>query len=444
MQVSVETTGEIGRRMSVTLPSADVQAEIDKRLRDLSRHVRIKGFRPGKAPIKVIASQYGDRVWQEVMSDTINRSLGDALKSQQLSPVGMPEVEQVEPTNSVDLNGGDFRYSVVFDVMPQVTIADLSGVTIERPVSEINEEDVDEMIERLRQQNVRWSQAERAVTTGDRVTIDFVGRIDGELFEGGSANDVPVVISNGSRMIPGFIEGLIGAETGDERTIDLAIPEDYDVAEYAGKTAQFTVLIKRIEAPELPELDSNFLQQMGIDESRGIDGLRAEVRQTMARELRQTIERLTKDQVIEKLLELHQIEVPEWLVTEDSKQLLQQALENLKQGGVSQSLNLSPSIFAEEARRRVILGLLMQQIAKDQSLSASPEAVRTRIEELANAYDEPQDVIDYYYGDPERLHPFEMVELESQVVNWVVSQAQVTDVPKRFHELHDNSTVAAD
>jgi trigger factor len=431
MQVSVESGEGLERRLLVDLPAERVNAEMDKKLRDLARHVRLDGFRPGKVPIRTIRQRFGEQVRQETYGNLIQETLYEAANQQQLMPAGEPKVELREAAEE-----GGLGYTAIFEVMPEIDLADLSDASVTRPAADVGEEDVDAMIEKLRQQRTTWSDVERGANDGDTVHMDFKGMIDGEAFEGGSAEDVPLVLGSGA-MIEGFESGLLGAKPGDERTLEVTFPEDYRAQNLAGKNATFEVKVLRVSEPVLPEVDEDFVKAFGIEDGT-VEALRADVSKNMAHELRQKIRGITKDRVMDLLIEKHPMDIPQAMVEQESERMKQQMLQDMQQRGQSVSMDLPASMFESQAKRRVHLGLMVAEIIKSQGIQVDADKVRETIEEAAESYEDPQEVIDYYMQDKNARAGVENVVLENQVVDWVLGQVQVVDERKSFSELMDN------
>jgi len=431
MQVSVESGEGLERRLLVDLPAERVNAEMDKKLKDLARHVRLDGFRPGKVPIRTIKQRFGEQVRQETYGNLIQETLYEAANQEQLMPAGEPKVELREAAEE-----GGLGYTAIFEVMPEIALADLSDATVARPTAEVGEADVDAMIEKLRQQRTTWNDVERGANDGDTVHMNFKGMIDCEAFEGGSAEDVPLVLGSGA-MIEGFESGLLGARPDDERTLEVTFPEDYRAEHLAGKAATFEVKVLRVSEPVLPELDDEFVKAFGI-EAGTVEALRADVAKNMAHELRQKIRGITKDRVMDLLIEKHPLDIPQAMVGQEAERMKQQMLQDMQQRGQTASMDLPASMFESQARRRVHLGLMVAEIIKSQGLQVDADKVRETIEEAAESYEDPQEVIDYYMQDKTARAGVENVVLENQVVDWVLEQVQVEDEPKAFSELMDN------
>ncbi|MEA1050271.1 trigger factor [Lamprobacter modestohalophilus] len=425
MQVSVETGDGLTRRLKVELPAEDIEQEIEKRLQNIARSARMPGFRPGKVPLRVLRQRYGDSMRLEVFGERVEASFPQAIAESELRPAGRPEIEP-----DLDQTVGRYAYVAEFEVIPEVTLTSLEGRTLARPQVEVTDTDVEETIERLRQQRKRWEAVERASETGDRLTVDFDGQVDGEAFEGGQGEGIQIEIGAG-RFIPGFEDQLVGASAGDERSIDVTFPEDYPKSSLAGKPAQFKVRVKTVEAPNLPEVDAEFVAEFGVDDG-DLERFRADVRANLERERSERVKARIKNQVMDLLLEANPIMVPSALVANEIESLRQQMTQNL---GAGSEFKLPDEIFADNAQRRVALGLIVGEVVKANELTPDPERVRSSVEEMAATYDDPQAVIDYYYADRQRLATVESVVLEDLVVERVLEQIEVTDEPISFSEL---------
>ncbi|HHH38520.1 MAG TPA: trigger factor [Sedimenticola sp.] len=432
MQVSIESSEGLERRMKVELPAEQVNETVEKRLKELARTVRLDGFRPGKVPVSIVRKRFSDQVRQEVFGDLVKSTYFEALTQENLVPAGEPEIEAAE-----DLSGDTMGYVAVFEVMPEIEIKDLSGATIRRPVASVSDEDLEKMLDKLRRQRTTWNEVEREARDGDQVTVDFKGFIDGEAFEGGSAEGVPLVLGSGS-MIDGFEEGLLGARAGDKRTLELKFPEDYRVESLAGKDAVFEVEVRKVSEPVLPALDEEFARAFGVEEG-GVEALRKEVRANMERELEDKIQSEVKQQAMDALLEAHALDVPKALVRQEAEALQRQARENMAQGGQASSIELPLELFEEQAQRRVRLGLIIGEVIKANEIEVDKARVRERVERFAAAYEDPAEVIDYYYSNKGQLAPVENLVLEDQVVEWVLEQAGVEEVETDFDRLMNPS-----
>ncbi len=425
MQVSVESTSNIERVLTVQVPAERIDTEVAARLQRLKNQVRLDGFRPGKVPLKVVKQRYGNSVYSEVLGEVMQSSFEEAVTQEQLKPAGAPSIEpiSVQP-------GEALEYKATFEVYPEIELADMSDVQITRPVVEIESADVDKMIEKLREQRRNWEPVERAAAEGDQVVIDFTGYIDGEAFEGGQGQDMPVVLGEG-QMIPGFEEQLLGVKAGDEKSIEVTFPEDYHAEKLAGKAARFEIKVKAVNEARLPEIDDEFCKQFGVEEG-GIERLREEIKANMERELNQAIKGKLKQQAMDALLEKHDVEVPKSLVKEEINRLKQQAAQSSGQ----QDLSAMPDeIFEDEAKRRVSLGLIVGQVIKDHDLKLDQDRVEAALDELASSYEDSEQVKQYYRSNRDQMSMLEAMVLEEQVVDWVVSQAQVSEDKQSFDDL---------
>ncbi|WP_437883375.1 trigger factor [Pseudomonas sp. LRF_L74] len=425
MQVSVESTSALERRMTIGVPAERIENEVTKRLQQTARRVKVPGFRPGKVPMSVIRQRYEDSARQEALGDLIQSSFYEAVVEQKLNPAGQPAVEP-----KVFEKGKDLEYIATFEVFPEFEVTGLDGIAIERLQADVADSDIDNMLDILRKQNTRFEAAERAAENGDQLNIDFVGKIDGEAFAGGSAKGTQLVLGSG-RMIPGFEDALVGVKAGEERVITPTFPEDYQNLDLAGKTAEFTITVNSVSAPVLPELTDEFFAQFGIKEG-GIDGFRAEVRKNMERELRQAIKAKIKNQVMEGLLGANPIDAPKALIASEVDSLRVQAVQQF--GGNIKPDQLPADLFEEQAKRRVVLGLIVAEVVKQFELKPDDARVRELIEEMASAYQEPEQVVAWYYNNDQQLNEVRSVVLEEQVVDTVLQKAKVTDKSVSYEE----------
>lgn len=426
--VSVESTEGLERRMKVEVPAERVESEIDKRLRDMSRRARIKGFRPGKAPLKVIRQQYGAQVREDVVSEIVRDSWIEAVTERKLRPVGNPRIE-----NHSASKAGGLQFTAIFEVFPEIELKGHEGIEVEQPVAEIAPADVDEMIEKLRAQHGHWHLVERTARIGDRVTIDFDGTIDGEPFRGGTGNDVGVLLGEG-RMLKDFERGLEGISAGEERSIEVEFPDDYGAEEVAGKKAQFTVKAHKVEEPHLPEVDDEFCLAFGIEEG-GVERLRAEVEDNMREELKQRVREALKRQLLDKLVAANTFDVPAALLEQEIQSLRQDMARRLNPGAEAGKAQLPPrEPFEAPARFRVALGLLIGEIVRSNEIRVDPARVQQRLQEIGEGYGDVEAVMKVYRGNPDLMSQVETAVLEEQVVDWLLERAQVTDKPVGFSE----------
>ncbi|WP_231757087.1 trigger factor [Microbulbifer elongatus] len=430
MQVSIETTSGLERRLTVNLPAEVVDKEVDKRLQQAAKTVRINGFRKGKVPMKVVRQRFGAGVRQEVLGEVMSRSFYDAVQKEQVKPAGQPSIEAKNVTE-----GENLEYVATFEVYPEVELADLSEVTVERPVAEVTDADVDNMIDVLRKQQSGWKETKRKAQKGDRVTIDFVGRKDGEEFEGGKAEGQQLVLGSGS-MIPGFEDGILGMKPGEEKEVEVTFPEDYQAENLKGADAVFTIKVTASEKPELPELNDEFFAGYGVEEG-GEERFREEVRGNMQRELKNAALNKVKTQVMDQLFEKHQVEIPAALVAGEVQtlrgQMVQQFGGQIKPEDAAKML--PDTMFEDQAKRRVVLGLVVGEIVKENKLTVDADRVKAKVEELASTYQQPEEVVEYYLNNRELLAGVESVVLEDQVVDFVLDKAKVSEVESSYDDV---------
>ncbi len=432
MQVSVESTSNLERKMTVELPAEKVDSEYEARLRAVAPRVQLKGFRPGKVPMKVVRQQYGKGVFQEVVGELVQSSFQEAVDQENLKPAGSPVIEDLDPKP-----GAVLRYTAVFEVYPEIQIKDLSDQEITQPEVEVTEEAVDKMIETLREQHRDWVEVDRAAADGDQVVIDFEGFVGDEPFEGGKAEDVAVEIGKGA-MIPGFEEQLSGLKTGDEKTLEVEFPEDYHAENLAGKAARFEVRVKAVKEARLPELDEDFARKFGVEDG-SLEKFREDVKNNMVREADQAVRRKVKSDVMAMLLDVHEVEAPKALVKNEIDALRQQAMSNTGQ----QDASMFPDeLFEEEAKRRVLLGLIVSQIIRDNDIQLDQDRVEVALDEMAETYEEPEALKQYYRVSRERMASLEAMVIEEQVVDWVKSQASVATKQMSFDEIMNPNKAA--
>lgn len=425
MQVSIEATTALERRMTIGVPAERIEKEVDKRLQQTARRVKVPGFRPGKVPMTVVRQRYEDSARQEVLGDVIQSSFYEAVVQEKLNPAGAPSVEP-----KVFEKGKDLEYIATFEVFPEIDVAGFETIEVERLQSDVADADLDKMLDVLRKQNISYVDADRAAQNDDQVVIDFVGKKDGEAFAGGSAKGTQLVLGSG-RMIPGFEDGLVGAKAGEERVLNLSFPEEYHNKDLAGQAVEFTVTVTNVQAPQLPELNEEFFAQFGISEG-GEAGFREEVRKNMQRELKQAIKTKVKNQVMDGLLAANAIEVPKAAIESEVNRLRQQAVQQF--GGGLKADQLPAELFEEQAKRRVSLGLIVAEVVKKFDLKPDEARVKAMIEELAGAYQEPEQVVSWYYKNEQQMNEVRSVVLEEQVVDTVLEKAKVTDKQVSYEE----------
>jgi len=428
MQVSLSATGGLERRLEVAVPATEVASEVEQRLKQISRTARLKGFRPGKAPYAVVAKQFGDQVHTEVVSDLMRSSFAKALTQEKLTPAANPRIEPLAVGP-----GSDLKYAAVFEVMPEVKLASVDGVAVERPAASVTEPDIDAMIESMRRQRPNFAAVERGAKETDRVVIDYKGTIDGKPFEGGDGTDINVVIGSRQSMVE-LEEGLKDAAAGETRTIKVAFPAEHPNKAVAGQTAELQVTIKKVEEQSLPVVDDEFGRAYGVEEG-GVEALRAEVRKSMERELADVIRNRVRAQVLDALYRQNPVDVPRALLEEQVQQL---QIDTARRMGVRDANQLPPrQQFEEPARRRVALGLLMSQIVQAEQIKLDRERVLTRLNDLVAGYPEQQqeEARRAYQQNQDAMRQIESATIEDQVIDWVVGQANITDKPMTFKEI---------
>ena len=421
MQVSIESSKGLERQVKVVVPAEKIDSEVLQRLQKATKTVNIKGFRKGKVPLNVVKQQYGKAVRQEVMGEVVNSSFYDAIKQEDLKPVGQPKIEGI-----VDNDGQDLEYTATFEVYPEVKLADLSKVSISRPVADINSDDLEKMIDVLRNQQASFDETDKPAADGDKVNIDFVGTLRGKKeFPGGSAEAQDLVLGSNS-MIPGFEDGLVGVSAGDEIDLKLKFPKDYHAEEIKGKAVTFAVKVNTVSAKTLPALDDDFFKLYGV-EAGGEEKFREDVEANMQRELNNAIRSNVKNRIMDQLYKLNKVEVPEALVANEIVQLKKQMIQQFG-GGQEFDLNMLPDdMFKDKAKRRASLGVIVSEVVKVEALTPNEDQVRTRIDEIASTYEQPSEVVDYYYSKPELLSSVEAVVLEDQVTELVLSKGKVKE-----------------
>ena len=424
MQVSVENGEGLERCMKVDLPPEQIEGEMDKRLREFARSARLPGFRPGQVPVKILRQRYGKKMQQGVMGDLEQSAVSPAI-TQENRPTG--RAPTIEP--EIDQRQNRYAYKATFEVLPTFELASLEGMRLKRPVAEVTDGDVDSLIERLREQRKTWEGADRPARDGDKLKVSFAGTIEGEPFEGGSAQDVEIVVGSG-RMIPGFESGLIGAVRNEERTLDVRFPDDYPAEHLRGKPASFAVTVAAIEEPRLPAVDAEFAKAFGVEDG-DLERFRKDVRGNMERELKQRLRARIKANAMDLLLETNQIDLPRVLIQQEIRALKDQT----RQGAGGSSIELPDSLFEENARKRVALGLIIAEVVKANGIEVDPERVREAVVDMASTYEQPQEVIDFYYQSKEHLSSIESLALEDQVVDWVMSQVTVDDETSTFQDV---------
>ncbi len=430
MAVNVEQLGALERRVSMSVPVQDVDRQVDDRLKKLARNVKMAGFRPGKVPMKMVVQQYGPQVRSEVIGDAVQKAFTDVVKESKLKVAGQPRIEKKDGAE----DAAQFEFSATFEVYPEIKVGDVSGKSIERPQVTVDDGAIERTLEILRKQRVTYVPATRVSQEGDRITIDFEGKIGGESFPGGKAAAFPFVLGE-KRMLPEFEKNSLGLKADDSRSFDITFPEDYHGKDVAGKTATFSIQVKQVEEPKLPALDADFARQLGVADGN-LDQMRVEVRANVEREVKKRIESRVKAQALQVLLDSAPLELPKSLVQMETQHLVEQAAAELQAKGLKlEKLPFDPQVFESNARRRVSLGLILGELARAEKLQPKPAEVRALIEAESQSYEHPAEVVKWFYMQPQRLSEMEGLALESNVVSWVLSKAKVEDKPVPFDDL---------
>jgi trigger factor len=429
MQVSVETTQGLERKLTISVPADKIDVEVKNRLRQIAKTQRINGFRPGKVPPSVIQKRYGASVRQEIAGEVMQRNFVEAIIAEKINPAGRPQF--VAKSNE---DGKDLEFEATFEIYPEVEVKDVEKIKVERPAVEVTDKDLDEMFVTLQKQHQTWKENKRKTKKGDKLTIDFLGRVDGEEFEGGKAEGFELELGS-NRMIPGFEKDIIGMKVGEEKTISVTFPEDYHAENLKGKEAEFDIKVNKTEGPVLPAIDEDFAKLFGVEEG-GVEALREEVKKNMTRELNQAVKAKVKEQVIEGLLEANDVELPSALVAQEVDVLRQQAMQRFAgQMDPKNMPELPADMFEEQAKRRVKVGLLLGEVIKTNDLKVDEAKVNELIESAASAYEDPQEVIEYYKTNKEMNQQMQNVALEEQAVDVLIASAKVKDKKSSFQDV---------
>lgn len=430
MAVNVETLGTLERRLSMSVPVQEVDRQVDDRLKKMARNVKMPGFRPGKVPMKMVVQQYGPQVRSEVLGDAVQKAFTEAVREANLRIAGQPRIEKKDGA----ADAPTFEFSATFEVLPEVKVGDLSAAVIERPQITVDDAAVERTLEVLRKQRVTFHEAARAAQDGDKLTVDFEGRIGGEIFQGGNAKDFAFLLGE-KRMLPQFEAAALGMKAGETKTFELKFPDDYQGKEVAGKTAEFTITLKKVEAAQLPALDGEFAKQLGVADG-DLQKMRADVKANVEREVKKRTEARLKAQALQALLDAAPLELPKSLVQMEHQRLVEQAAAELQGRGMQfEQLPFDPTAFESVAKRRVALGLIVGELARIEKLQPKPAEVRALIEAEAQSYEHPSEVVKWFYMQPQRLSDMESLALENNVVAWVLSKAKVEDKAVAFDEI---------
>jgi trigger factor len=427
MQVTVETTAGLERKMRVVIPSERVEVQVTEKIKQTAKQAKINGFRPGKVPLREVKRRFGAGIRQEVSSEMIQSTYGEALQKEDISPAGMPKIEEVNIEE-----GKDLEYTAVFEVFPEIEVSGLESIEVERLSSSIEDADLEKMIGTLREQRLVYAETDRAAAEKDQVNLDFEGFLEDEPFEGGKAEGTDLVLGSGS-MIPGFEDGLTGLKADEEKDLKLTFPENYQAENLAGQEVLFKIKVNKVSEPELPELNDEFFEQFDVKEG-GIEAFRKEVTNNMKRELDSAIKAKVKDQVMDGLSDNNEVDLPQSLIDQEVNRMRQEAVQQFGGGAQFDPSMLPAEMFSEQAQKRVKIGLIVSAIVDKNSLEADAETVRETIEEMASTYQEPEEVINYYYSNEQQLSQIQNMVLEGQIVDFVLDSAKVTDKTVSYDE----------
>ncbi len=429
MQTNVETLSQLERRITMAVPADDINKQVEQRLKQLMRTVRMAGFRPGKVPLKIVEQQYGNQVRSEVLGDAVQKEFNDVVTAQNLRIAGTPKIEP-KPSEG----DGKIAFSATFEVYPELTLGDVTGATIQRPVLDVADADIDKTLDILRKQRTTYHEVQRAAQNGDRVTVDFTGRLDGTEFAGGKGEGITIVLGEG-RMLPDFEKGLTGMQPAQTSTFDVSFPADYAGKDVAGKTASFETVMKKVEEPRLPEIDGEFAKSLGVDDGDTAK-MREEIRANVQREVKKRIENETKQRVMQALIDTTPVELPKSLVESELQRMVQSTRADLEARGMKlEQLPIDPAMFETQAKRRVTLGLILGELVRAHELGPKPEQIRALVDDYAQTYEQPAEVVRWIYSEPQRLAEFEGMAIETNVVGWVLDKAKVEDKTIAFDEL---------
>lgn len=430
---SVETVSALERRLNATIPQQAIRDQVAARLKHIGRTAKISGFRPGKIPAKVLEQHYGMEVRQETLGEALQRSFTEAIQAQALKIAGDPEFT----IKTTDWNADEIEYSATFEVYPEVVMGDVATESVERVSYELTQQDVDNTVHTLRKQRATYEPVSRAAQNEDKVIIDFVGTLGGVVFEGGEANDYPVTLGAGN-MLPEFEAAINGMSVAETKSFEMTFPENYHGKDVAGKEVTFAITLNSVEAPVLPEVDSTFVETVGIADG-DVSKLEEEIRSNLTREVTRRLKGRNKEAAMEALLKVAQFDLPKALVGWESQRLMEQTAQEIQQRGMTmQGMQLPPEMFRERAEKRVKLGLVLADLVKKFDLQAQPEKIRALVEEYAESFEHPEDVVRWHYADPARIQEIENLVLEENVVEWVLARAQVSDKTIAFSELMGN------
>lgn len=433
METTTVNTSQLERTLNLAVSLAQLEAEVENRLKRLARTVKVHGFRPGKVPMKIVAQQYGGQVRQEVLGESVQQSFVNAVRQQNLKVAGSPRIE----ARPADGESQEMAFTATFEIYPDVVVGDISAATIERPQVDVGDAEVDKTIEILRRQRVTYEPAERAAATGDQVEIDFRGTLNGEEFQGGQAQGYRLVLGEG-RMLKDFEGPIVGMKAGESKSFELTFPADYHASELAGKSVVFAVTLNRVAGPKLPEVDADFARSLGVEDG-DLEAMRREVKANLEREVKKRISGRLKERVMQALLDATPLELPRVLVEMEIDRLRQSAGEDLRSRGMSGGdISLPAHLFEDQARRRAGLGLILTEVIRENQLQVRGEQVRALVDEFAQSYEQPEQVVAWYYSEPNRLAEIESLAMEDNVVEWALARARVVEIVSAFDELMGN------
>lgn len=427
MQVTVETVSKLERKMRITVPASEVSEKVEVKIKQAAGQVRIKGFRPGKVPIREVRRRFGPGILQEVSSEIMQQSFAAAVDQQSLKPAGMPEINDVVMELDKDLS-----FSALIEIFPEIKLGAFEDISVSKPVAEVSPDDLEMMIEKLREQRKSFLAVDRAAALEDQVTIDFSGTVDGEAFDGGQADGNKLVLGSNS-MIPGFEDGIVGLKMGDEQDVTVTFPEDYQAEDLAGKQAVFAVKVHEVAESTLPELDEDFFKEFGVEDG-GMDAFRVEVQNNMEKELKAAVENRVKTQVMDGLIKVTPVDSPKALVNEECNRMREEMVQQFG-GGQQFDVNMLPlELFTDQAERRVKLGLIVNAIVEQNNVVADEAQVRSKIEEIASSYEQPEQLINYYYSNEQQLNQVQSLVLEEQIVALILASAHIEELPVSYEE----------
>lgn len=428
---NVETLSGLQRRLNASIPQQQLRGEVEARLKRIGRTAKVHGFRPGKVPFKVLEQQYGPSVQQEVLGETLQRSFAEVAVANKLQVAGYPQFE----LKTTDLNAPQIEYSATFEVYPEVKLGDISGESVTRVTFTMSDADVEETLKAVRKQRAVFKKADRAAKNDDQVRIDFTGKLDGKVFDGGEAKDFTVVLGAG-RMLPDFENAIVGMKAGETKSFDMTFPADYHGKDVAGKQVTFTITVHAVEEAQLPEVDAEFARSLGVKDG-DVEKLKADIRENVGREAQRRAKVRNKDNAMEVLLKIAQLEIPKSLLDSEAERMMEQAMHDMEARGmrIPKGMQLPAEMFVERATKRVKLGLILAELVKKHELAAKPEQMKALLDEYAQSYEHPEEMVRWYNAEPGRMREIENLVLEDNVVAWVMAGAKVSEQAVTLPEL---------